>query len=357
MTSPYLEAHGVRIGLWGASGSGKTTYLGSMRTAVTQASKDKVAWTVRGADEASVSMLAQWQDTLTGERAFPEGTTSNTPMRWIFQGERQPGGRPIGIQQPSSRRNDHVQFALDVLDVPGGLANNQAWLNPQPDEPQPVDDLDFDFEPAEAGAEAASRSTPLADFVEHLAGCDGILYLLDPVTNDLEDQAFQNFSGLLAQIEYLVATQNRLRGTRLPHFLAFCVTKFDDPVVLEMALGQDGIQALKGQRPPIKPTQEDARRCLEMLKYNSANGGVANVLDAVGHFFLPGHVRYFATSSIGFRYGPDSRFDPGDYLNTVPQGNKTRIRGSIRPFNVLEPLVWLVSRIREAQRKSPANGF
>jgi hypothetical protein len=61
---------------------------------------------------------------------------------------------------------------------------------------------------------------------------------------------------------------------------------------------------------------------------------------------LDDHVRYFATSSVGFWIGPDGRFNVDDFQNIEYVNDEQRLRGGVRPVNVLEPLIAIERKIR-----------
>jgi hypothetical protein len=61
-------------------------------------------------------------------------------------------------------------------------------------------------------------------------------------------------------------------------------------------------------------------------------------------------VRYFPMSAVGFWIPEDGGFDPENYTNVVDDGARLRVKGQIYPMYVLEPLVWLATRIQKSRR-------
>ena len=74
------------------------------------------------------------------------------------------------------------------------------------------------------------------------------------------------------------------------------------------------------------------------------------MLESITRYFMPERVRYFVTSSIGFRLDRATRlFDEADFQNVDPRADGgQRIRGPIYPINVVEPVLWIGESIAEA---------
>ena len=75
------------------------------------------------------------------------------------------------------------------------------------------------------------------------------------------------------------------------------------------------------------------------------------IRDEITKRFHPDRICYFVSSSIGFRISPADwntaacDFSVEDYANAYQTEGVTRIRGTIAPINVLEPLISLQQRI------------
>ncbi|SBW29069.1 putative ATP-dependent RNA helicase [Candidatus Protofrankia californiensis] len=320
----------MRIGLWGAASSGKTTYLGALKFAAEQA-RGPASWKVTSKDPAALSLLSQLAYVLASEREFPESTQANTRLSWSFLGQKQAG--PMG-------RSSQVEFALDLLDVPGKLFQDE-WTGNDEDE----DDLDFDG----VLSEPSRGMSHAAELVEHLVACDGIIYLFDPIREEAEGDSFRHFNQMLDKVVSRTFDNGKLIGNRLSHQLAVCVTKFDDPRVLGRAMTRRELEKLRDTPGQPRITSDIAVRYFEMLCRERPDSSVQHIRDSIVSNFYPDRVRFHATSSIGFYIGANNRFDPADYANVVSDRGRLRIRSRPQPMNVLEPLVTLVGRIRKSR--------
>ncbi len=324
----------MRIGLWGAASSGKTTYLGALKFAAEQA-RGRAHWKVTSKDPAALSLLSELANVLAVKREFPASTQANTPLSWSFLGEKQAG---------SAGRSSQVEFALDLLDVPGELFQDQWTGN---DTSEDEDELDFDGLPSEPNRSMSHDAEE--QLVEHLVTCDGIIYLFDPIREEAEGDSFRHFNEMLDKVVSRTFDNGRLIGNRLPHQLAVCVTKFDDPRVLGRAMTRRELEmlgAMPGQ-PRIK--SDIAFRYFDMLCRERPDSSVQHIRDSIVSNFSPKRVSFHATSSIGFYIGANNRFDPADYANVISDHGRLRIRSRPQPMNVLEPLVALAGRIRRSR--------
>lgn len=131
-------------------------------------------------------------------------------------------------------------------------------------------------------------------------------------------------------------------GAKLPHYVAVCVTKFDDPMVYRFAR-LNGYRNYDENDPYLFPRvhDDDAEGFFKQLCDTSPMGDADLICNALTRYFQPERIRYFITSAIGF-YRQGGRFRDDDYQNAVEQGGGTyKIRGQIHPINVLEPILWL----------------
>jgi energy-coupling factor transporter ATP-binding protein EcfA2 len=322
-----------RIGLWGAPGSGKTSFLAALNVAVAQSRQD---WSLVGVDNASVAFLTESTLTLTHKRRFPEATQSMDELSWVMLSEQEvrTGGRwrKEIVKVP-------LQLHLDLLDAPGDKFDSEA---PADERPMALEELGFDED--ESGEESQSDTERLID---SLSICDGIVYLYDPVREKDKGDAYKYFQGTLAQIAQRALRDRRFDGNRLPHHLAVCITKFDEPRVYETA-NRRGYLTIDPDDDHMFPRvhEDSAEDLFEDLCGVSPTGSATLVRETIKQFFDDDRVRYFATSSVGFNLGKSIRFRASDYQNVVPDGNGGhRIRGAVHPINVLEPLLWLGQQI------------
>jgi energy-coupling factor transporter ATP-binding protein EcfA2 len=325
-----------RIGLWGAPGSGKTSFLAALNVAVTQSRSD---WTLYGVNDESVDFLTESTETLTDKRRFPEATTDLTDLSWVMVTEIERQVRTGRLFQKPQKIRVPLEFHLDLLDAPGDMFKSK------PSGAGGAADFDELFDGEDDGPEAAPADEDR--LIETLAACDGIVYLFDPIRERDKGDAYQYFQRTLAQLGKRALEGRRLVGAKLPQHLAVCITKFDEPKVFRTA-DRRGYVTYDPADEHMFPRvhEENAEELFEDLCKVSRTGTAALVHGSIRKSFHRDRVRYFASSSVGFYLGQSVRFRPADYQNVVPDGNGGyRIRGDIHPVNVLEPLLWLGQQI------------
>jgi hypothetical protein len=181
--------------------------------------------------------------------------------------------------------------------------------------------------------------------VLHLAGYDGIVYLFDPIFEPSEEMANRDvlaFDDSLHRLYDKAAADGRVVGGALPHFLSVCVTKFDDPGVF--ALARRGNFVLPGEPAPQPPRVPDTLTVdfFRAVCRDSPNQAARVIADGIRSHFQDERVKYFATSSTGFRE------------NRIPShgawgGTQQWAANPPPPVNVLEPLIWAA---RGARRRN-----
>jgi hypothetical protein len=228
----------------------------------------------------------------------------------------------------------YSQFNIDLLDAPGGWHGIQQ-SQPAQAQPQVVY--------AGGNPTPGNSSSPVSDvddLMDYLAGCQGLLLLIDPVRELQAGDSHRYFQTTLLRI-----AQRRLASmssSRLPHYVAVCITKFDHPAVYKFAR-LNGYRSYDEDDPYLFPRvhDDDAEAFFKELCGSSDMGDADLICNALGRYFQPERIRYFVTSAIGF-YRKGNRFRDDDYQNTVDQNDGTlRIRGQVNPINVLEPILWL----------------
>ena len=165
---------------------------------------------------------------------------------------------------------------------------------------------------------------------------------------------------MLIQLARFKAAEPGWSGGRLPHYVAVCVTKFDEVAVYEAAR-ELGLIELDGDDQYEFPrvSDEDTRTLFLKLCEASGSGNAEMVIHALEQYFYPDHIKYFVTSAIGFYLNPRTRhFDEDDWQNVVPnerpkdkegsppaKWKPTRIRGGVYPINIVEPVRWLCQKV------------
>lgn len=299
--------------LWGPPSTGKTTFLAALSVALIRRGP---VWRVVGESEDSARRLIELTTALTDAREFPQATVGIGHYRWTLHGrvKRQVKRRRwFGTRQ----QDDDVSVSLDLVDPQGGLASSGMH----------------------------DRSAQ-GDLVANMESSNGIIFLFDPIREFDRGDAFEHTFGVLEQL----AQRGRNRpGKRLPHYVAVCVTKFDEVKVVATA-EKLGLLDYDTEPPGLpRVADQNARELFAELCNVSRNGNAELVLPLLEQHFQPDRIRYFVTSAIGFYVDPrKGRFDPDDYQNRVqpdPASPEARIRGAIYPINVVEPVLWLSQQV------------
>jgi len=293
----------VKIGLWGGSSSGKTTFLKSLAAAARS-----VSWVVGGSGEhqaLSDEYLDETNMARQRDNAFSDATELEFVLQWRFA----PGA---GMQGTA--------FELTVRDVKGG------W-----------------------------HETPTAqtDYVQYLADCAGLIYLFDPILDsdpEAGNHSTRNTDRMLRELTRIAAPGRRAGAAPLRHHVAVCVTKFDHPHFFpQLRAAGWATQDRDGQRQP-RVKDRHAPAFFDWLCDRDVEQSYAReVKELITTHFAADRISYFVTSAIGFRlHGPGVTFDPtSDYVNFNEQGRgkRAQIIGDRRPINVIEPVLRLVESI------------
>lgn len=304
------------VAMWGAPTSGKTTFLAALNIALT---RQVEGWKVIGADEASTDKLVSLTTSLARDRKFPKATQGIERYRWILIGQasRAIPRRWFGTRQ----RQEPVKIGLDLVDASGELS--------APERPS-----------------RGARS----DLINNLERSRGIVFLFDPIREFNQGDAFDYTVGVLAQLAQRMFDSPEYSDGYLPHYLAVCVTKFDEIRVFRTAEKLDLLVVDPDDQyafPRVEDT--DARELFVRLCELSHSGNAELVLNTLEKHFRPDRIRYFVTSAIGFNIDPrNGAYNPDDYQNLVPDSDTPelmRIRGSVHPINVVEPLLWLATKL------------
>ncbi|MGN9783798.1 hypothetical protein ACTMTF_20355 [Nonomuraea sp. ZG12] len=308
------------IAMWGASGSGKTAFLAALSIALNRAETN---WKLVGENQASGAELIKLRNRLLDDRRFPDSTESLTYYSWLLIGpgeDHRQWWRPWRTQPGRAPR-----IKLDFLDPRGGL-----YADPQ----------------ASVDKEA---------LVSSLVRSRGLIYMFDPDRESLVGDAFKHLDSALNEVAAQMLAGNEYADGKLPHYIAVCITKYDDPRVLALA-DQWGFAEpdLSDELRIPRVAEDHARDFFHQLCRRGRNHNAEMILDLIETYFHKDRAKFFVTSSVGMyideRYG---RFDPDDFLNVIddPHGGLT-IRGPVRPINVMEPVIWLGGMLRPHSMRS-----
>jgi hypothetical protein len=205
-------------------------------------------------------------------------------------------------------------------------------------------DLEFVLEDVPGGAFYASTMNK-----ETLAGFEssqGIVYLFDPFREFLSENSgnFDYFDVLINKLSQRLSDNNGLVRGRLPHCLAICVTKFDDPQTF--ALGASHFSGNLGKAGYPTISSREAKDIFDSVCARSKSGTGPFLRDSIVRHFHPERTKYFLTSSLGVYANEGGSFATEGTSNLDVVDGASRIRGLIRPFNVLEPLVQTARKVK-----------
>jgi hypothetical protein len=306
-----------KIAMWGAPGSGKTTFLAALDIAL---KRRRYGFNMAGVTDASVNLLIEMTDRLIVKHEFPPQTAAIDYFEWELFRNQQAAADPYAASLPSGPK----RVTLSLADPSGELAGPE--MRTAPERKKLIDDL---------------------------ADSDGILFMFDPIREFQVGDAFSTTNGLLHQLTAAVASRDREQfdGT-LPQHVAICVTKFDEPKVLATARKLGILRRNPHDQHQLPWVHEhDALKLLIALTQVSGTGDGEMLLNAL-HQAFPGRVQFFVTSAVGFYVNPvTGRFDEDDPQNLVKTApglagsGDSRIRGALYPINVVEPILWLSDKV------------
>ena len=293
------------ITMLGAQRTGKTTFLAALQIALLR--RPELGWSITGENPGSTQALVSFMDEMTHKHLFPQPTGMQIEnYRWALQAELKGATREWhwwGFR----RRDKYVKIPLNLVDAPGEAADGSRMFG-----------------------RAISES-----LITNLASSAGIVLFFDPVSEYERGDAFRHTHGVLTQLSSQAA-----RNGKLPHYLAVCITKFDEIPVFGSAQKLRVVDYDPENEIPRVPG-EYAKEFLERLIKMSRSDNASLILPLIQQTFREERIKYFVTSAIGFYVDPSiGIFDPGDFQNNIP-GKPDRIRGGIFPINVLEPVLWL----------------
>lgn len=295
------------ITMLGATQTGKTTFLAALQIALLR--RPELGWSLTGDNPGSTQALISFADKMTHEHLFPAATPESVieDYRWSLEADL-PGAVKEWHWWGFRRLPRHIRIALNLVDAAGGNADGRKIF----------------------GLPTAER------LVDNLARSAGIVLFFDPLREFEYGDAFRHTHGVLTQLRHLA-------HGRLPHYVAVCITKFDEIKVLRSAQMLRVVQYDPEKQEFPRIHEEYAQEFFERLILLSRSDNASLIRPLLQQTFHEERVRFFVTSAIGFYVDPwDRVFDPDDYQNhvTIP-GEKGRIRGGIYPINVLEPVLWL----------------
>ena len=305
--------HEAGVAMLGTTGSGKSTFLGALDIALLEQEGD---WRIWSSDPASKKALIEMSDALNSKGEFPLPTGAIDTFEWTLSGQVE---RTVRNGRRGTRTvQEPVSLTLKLTDPTGELGR-----------------------PDQIGQPTREQ------LMENLASSRGILYMFDPIREFRKGDAFAQTNNLVKDLMATMGGDPAFDG-RLPHHLAVCVTKLDDPRVFKTAESL-GILMEDDRRFP-RVHNHDARFLLDSLCKVSKRGNGDAVPRLLGRCFHPDRISYYVTSAVGFMVNKRTRgFDDQDTENVYQiASGRSLVRGPVHPINVVEPVLWLVDRLLAA---------
>lgn len=302
------------VAMLGPTESGKTTFLCALKKALLEHDEE---WMLFTRDAASQRQLDEMSSALISEGGFPMPTRTVDTIRWILGGtveRRERKGRFGG----EIKTKDQVEITLRLTDAPGGLGS--------------------------ADRVGLSERTEL---IKQLADSSAVLYMFDPIREFTHGDAFERTDSLLSELMGVVSQDPGYEG-KLPHRLAVCVTKLDDPRVFRTAHDLGMLVPDDSSRwgfPRVHET--DAQALFHALGEISRSGNGEAVPRLLERYFYPERISYYVTSAVGFMVNKHTRrFDPRDTENVYRTASGAPlVRGPVHPINVVEPILWIIRQL------------
>ncbi|MEM7028964.1 MAG: hypothetical protein AAF629_05185 [Chloroflexota bacterium] len=355
------DSDSFRIGIWGTTGAGKTTFLTMLYDALLL----RPGWTV-AADSKARKFVTSQLKTIRMRGRFPaptEVTAEIDIFRYILQEEK--NGQSEG---------EYRQITLDFVDAPGEFYERPHL--------------------------ADRRVSGEMDILDYLSSCDGIIFLLDPDRMDDgladdEDDYRTMLMDLMLEFQERSISSGISDDLRLEQYMAFCITKSDkgpywdhreapqnlaEGVMGDTMYRMLGANFLKHNRYQFFSVSaigryQDPKSGEWVENINYSNG--ADQTNGTSHNGVHAAEPVITTTNIGVAYEPAITTattsetlpseppqprpsaswlpEPSDLATppvaTTPASTSIAQRKAITPFNVLEPLDWLITSMR---REPPA---
>ncbi len=303
-------ADGQGLVMLGGPGSGKSTYLAALSMALMQGP----GWRLIPKDDPSTDMLTRGVMDLIRRQVFPRATAGIASYQWKLGGEVE-HVTPVGWRRRLVRRVEAVSVDLKVTDATGEIF-------------------------------AGHRPHDQANLIEELVRSAGIIFRFDPTREFEIGDTFDYVLQVVTMLQRRALGERASACERLPHYVAACVSKFDEDRIFRSARRLQ-LVSHDPEDPHGFPrvADPDAREFLRRLSALAPSGTAELTDEKLRDSFYPERIRYFVTSAIGFYLDRRTRsLNSADRSNDVPDEHRPgvyRIRNTVYPINVAEPLVWL----------------
>lgn len=265
----------IRIGIWGTSDSGKTTYLAMLYNALVL-SKD---WRVEVDKPGRKFVKNNLNDIKNGN--FPPPTEIADTLN-IF----------TYTLTPESYKGTGTKFVLNFIDAPGqfyeDILGNAATK---------VRVTGARSQPANGDTQVSETQNYSGDIVDYLLSCDGIIFLLDPIQSQEKSNSYWT---MLLDLFMEFQERSRRKDTdtqRLQQYMAFCVTKVDKKEIWS--------QGKKSADLARNVMGEDLFESLEI------------------NFCFPNRYKFFSVASIGPYQDKDSKWKEAVIYPDIPDNSNT----------------------------------
>lgn len=286
-----MPSNSLRIGVWGPTAAGKTTYIVTVWGACLT---PNARWFANPDDESTSDFVIDKLSALR-EGIFPEANKPQ-PKPNLYSYHFAP--RQKNLSTPPSQS----------LNIKNPLDSFITWVSAN-DVETPVkheaQNLGLKVSFTDAAGESYLKESLDTELWDNIWDCDGIVCLLDPA------EALDHFKITLKLVQNLrlkaKSTPGRLIGNYLPQFVAVCYSKIDRPEYIGFK---------------DKP---------EELNIALANKTGIDLYAILGANFMPERIKFFSVSAIGV--------DENGKSLVIDREIKTPQK--IRPINVISPLRWL----------------
>jgi hypothetical protein len=319
------DAAPVRVGIFGSTQSGRTTFLAILGLLCT----DWVSTPWRRGE--------QWRIQLASDatRRFVEDSRKSFQLRGMFPPPNYRGDTATKMSFLLERRRLRRRYV------------DWGWRRER------LATISVTLEDWAGDDFAASKRPP--DAYRYLSESNALVYFFDPTYDDRprNQRSVDYFATVQADLGLAAAENNRMYRQYLPQHIAVCVPKLDEQSVFETARTYGCLRTDPDTGLPwVPPAQAD--RLFDFITYGQCSVESDLLRRLVRSAFHPSRMSFHALSSIGFWAGEGGTLDLHDVCNQVnlrapyPGAPDWRLRSplaDIKPVHVLDPLIAVVERL------------
>jgi hypothetical protein len=277
----HYSSNDIRIGMWAPSSAGKTTYLLSLYISALQGNSE---WLI-AFDENTNSVRRQYLfDSINSLRhgAFPAPTKVGADLDLFGL-----------VFYPSPQKSKYKLKNIGTDELISFW--NNIPIEHSPDKAKKGLQISL----GDVGGESYLSEPIDGPLWQHLAGCQGILCLLDPSEIENNLHVFSNLTDFLFAKVKKDKPNAIINNRYLPHYVSICFTKMDKPEWRSMINNPDEVIGKISDLINL-----DIRRLLWI-------------------HFMPERINFHCVSSIGFDFAENKHLQPinifsplGDWLET-----------------------------------------